>query len=267
VKKKVILLTSLREGFPALCIPPLANEAGIEITMIVFSHGFASNPRKASVRRLKKAMRIGLLGSLNGVRMRPWFNEDVCRLTGTTTVEELSHQLGLRLETTPSINAPTTIELFTEAKADLGISLGNSYISARVFGIPRLGMINVHHELPQYRGAQSAIWQLYDGSVETGFTIHQIDRHIDTGKVLYRETLPIDLRPTLRATVAHTCAQLFMESALRLPTVVRDYEVYSAAAREQAGGRTYTTPSIWQYLRMVRAHRRHVRSRGFVNTV
>ena|ERR1700730_1743036 len=58
------------------------------------------------------------------------------------------------------INSDGTVEIFTAA---LGLSLGNGYISKRVFSIPKFGMINVHSErLPEYQNAQSVIWPIYN---------------------------------------------------------------------------------------------------------
>ena len=63
-------------------------------------------------------------------------------------------------------------------------------------------MINIHHEvLPRFQGAQSVIWQSYEGPAEMGYTINRIDRHMETGDILYQEKMPIQLRPTLRERV------------------------------------------------------------------
>ena len=118
-------------------------------------------------------------------------------------------------------------------------------------------MINIHHEiLPEFQGAQSIIWQVYEGTLMTGYTIHQIDRRIDTGDILYQERISIDLRPTLRETVSHNCARLYEASAKGLVNVIINYPELVANAVHQRGGRSFTTPAFWQYLRMVRQHRR-----------
>ena len=60
-------------------------------------------------------------------------------------------------------------------EADLGLALGNGFIGPSIFTIPCFGMVNIHSEmLPEFRGAQSFIWPIYEGVGWMGFTIHQI---------------------------------------------------------------------------------------------
>lgn len=248
---RVIVLTSSLQGMAALAVPRLAQEPGIEIAMVVYSEGQVDRWRELK-RKLRKTLRIGPLGALAGMRMRDWF-----RQPAAPPLDETARALGLRFERVPKVNCERTRELFREASADLGLSLGNSYIGKKVFSIPRLGMLNVHHELlPEYQGAQSIIWQVHDGKRETGYTIHEIDEHIDTGRILYREALPIEFRETLEATVRHNLPRLRAASVEGLVRVLRDFERYRSQAAAQRGGRTFTTPTYAQFRRMEREHAR-----------
>jgi methionyl-tRNA formyltransferase len=253
---RIMILTSSLEGFASVCLPRLAEAPSIQVALVLLSEGGLTRPGKARWNKIKKAVRIGVLGTFNGIRLRPWFKDDVKALLAVEPIDRLAGRLGIPFESTPAINCARTIELIKASGAELGLSLGNGYIGSRVFTVPKHGMLNVHHELlPEYQGAQSVIWQIYNGSAETGYTVHQVDRHIDTGAILYRQVLPIDLRPTLRETVSRSVARLFSESAAKLPEIVRDYTALSARAKAQSGGARYTTPTYWQYLRMVRRHR------------
>jgi methionyl-tRNA formyltransferase len=226
--------------------------------MVVYSEGRTLNPKKHRQRKLAKVRKIGVLGALNGIRMRRWFREDVNEHLNIEDLESLANRLNVPFEKTPTINCQRTVDLFTAAGADLGLSLGNSYIGEKVFGSPKCGMINVHHELlPEFRGAQSVIWQIYEGSRETGYTIHQIDNHTDTGKILYQEKITMELRPTLRNTVSHNYSRLYEVSAKGLVKLVKGYLDFHAAAKSQVvRGRAFTTPTFWQYLKMTRQHRK-----------
>ncbi|GHA20475.1 methionyl-tRNA formyltransferase [Oceanisphaera arctica] len=66
-----------------------------------------------------------------------------------------------------------------------------------VLDAPRLGCINVHGSLlPRWRGAapiQRAIWA---GDRETGVTIMQMDKGLDTGAMLHLARLPIEAQDT-----------------------------------------------------------------------
>ena len=62
-----------------------------------------------------------------------------------------------------------------------------------IINLPPLGTINVHGSLlPKYRGAAPIQWALINGETETGVTIMQMDKGMDTGDILLREKLPIE---------------------------------------------------------------------------
>jgi methionyl-tRNA formyltransferase len=254
---QVVILTSFLRGLAPLCIPPLAQEPDITIKMVIYCQGRSAKPGKLLRQKLKKTLRIGLLGMLNGQRMTRWYRREVFRYIPDTCLEEVTARCGVRLETTPTVNCQRTRDLFIEADADLGISLGNDYIAPSVFSIPPHGMINIHHEiLPDFQGASSVIWQIYEGSTNTGYTIHQVARQIDAGDVLYQENMPIAFRPTLRETVSYNYARLMEASAKGLVMVAKHYTELASQARPQKEGRTFTTPTFGEYLHMVRQHRR-----------
>lgn len=258
---RIVILTSSLYGIASVCIPRLAENPKIEIAMIVYSEGRILFPWKYRKRKLKKVLKIGLLGALNGIRIRPWFSEGVNQQLRLERLDVLANRYGIRLEKTPTINCQRTIDLFTEANAQLGLSLGNGYIGRKVFSIPQYGMINIHGEiLPQFQGAQSVIWQIHERSLTTGYTIHQVDQHIDTGMILYQEEITIELKPTLRETVSYNCVRITEAASKGLLHVVSNYSELAAQAKPQSGGRSFTTPSFWQYLKMVQQHKKLYRN-------
>jgi methionyl-tRNA formyltransferase len=258
---RIVILTSTLYGTASACLPRLAENPKIDIAMIVYSEGQILNRWKYRKRQLKKIVKIGLPGAFNGIRIRPWFSEEVNQQLSLERLDVLANRYGIRLEKTPTINCQRTIDLFTEADAQLGLSLGNGYIGRKVFSIPQFGMANIHSEiLPQFQGAQSVIWQIHEGSLHTGYTIHQIDQHIDTGKILYQEKIPIEFKPTLRETVSYNGARITDAASKGLSYVVSNYSELAAQAQPQSGGRSFTTPTFWQYLKMVRQHKKLYRN-------
>ena len=66
-----------------------------------------------------------------------------------------------------------------------------------VLTIPRLGCINIHPSLlPRFRGAAPIERTILAGDTMTGVTIMQMDEGLDTGPILYQETLPVDEQET-----------------------------------------------------------------------
>lgn len=248
---RIIVLTCLSRGSASACLPALLASPSIEVAAVVLA-GRRSQSRIGRLKRLvRKVRRIGPLGALNGLRLRGWYRHEPF-----DAIDEICRRENVPLYRVPHVNSPETEDAFRAAKADLGVSLGNSYIASRVFEIPRHGMINLHGEiLPDYRGGQSVIWPIHEGRSETGFTIHRIDAAIDGGDILYQARRPIEFHRTLRATVEHNLPD-DAEVAAAVRMVCEQYEQLCRQAVPQGPGRSFTTPSFGQFRRMVRNNRR-----------
>ena len=254
---RVIILTTSAYGTAGHHLPVLAQFAKIDIAAVVLSEGLALNRRKRYSKIIRKILKIGILGALNGIRMRKWYNEHLDTHCNIKSIEDTCRQYSIPFIKVPSTNGKRTQQVFGDLKPDLALSLGNGYISSKVFNIPKYGMLNIHHEiLPDYQNAQSVIWQLYNGSCETGYTIHKIDDHIDTGDIILQERMPIYFNETLGETVTATLCRLLDRSAEGLKKVLENFDVYQNAASLQRLGRKYTTPSYWQYLKIVKNFKR-----------
>lgn len=70
-------------------------------------------------------------------------------------------------------------------------------LPTRVLKIPKGGVVNVHASLlPAYRGANPIQWAILDGQSETGLTTMLSDEGIDTGDMLLKRSLPIEIDDT-----------------------------------------------------------------------
>lgn len=248
---RIIILTSSLRGVASRVLPELCKNKSIDIAGVVLAHGVSPNKKRNLKKKFRKVLKIGILGALNGIRMRAWYADN-----DADDIHSLCQRLGVELTETPFINCDTTKEIFLKAKADLGLSLGNGYIAKSIFSIPKYGMINIHTEiLPDFQNAQSIIWPIYEERKETGFTIHQIDRKIDTGDILFQEKYPIEFAPLLKDTVRQNLNTARSRISSAFSYVCENYELLKEKAISQADGNSYTTPSIWQFLRIVKNHR------------
>ncbi len=255
-------MTQRTYGLGALALPLLGGDPRLDVVgLLHVSDGGGS--RRPWRRVLRKVRRIGPVGALNGVRMRRWYGQDLAQALDLRPVDEVAVGLGVPVVRVPGPGAPETERALRDWGADAALSLGNGYIPERVFSVPPLGMVNVHHELlPDFRGAQGVIWQLHEGSATTGFTIHAIDRSLDTGAVLLREEVPIRFGRTLGETVTTTMAELYRRSADRLSDVLANLEDLLRTSPPQGPGRSFTTPSLTAYRRIVENHTRLAGLRG-----
>lgn len=248
---KVAILTSSLNGVASHHLKELLKNDSYEIAAVFYSQGLVVQKKKFYLKKIKKTFKIGFLGTLNGIRMRKWYNENTAAYLDIENLEGLCRNNKIPFHVVNSINNKVTEKILREAKVRVGISLGNGYIASRIFSIPELGMINIHHEqLPEFQNAQSVIWQLYEGSDKTAYTIHKIDKQIDTGAVIFSEQIPIIFKETLADTVAATYAALFEASAAGLVKVLSDFDHYYHSAVPQKTGSKYTTPNIFQFWRI-----------------
>jgi methionyl-tRNA formyltransferase len=96
------------------------------------------------------------------------------------------------------------------------------------------------------------IWPIYNNETTTGVTIHQITDGIDEGNILYRESFPITFRPTLDETVRATLSETRSRAAKAVSHVCANFFELRTASIRQSNACRYTTPTIWQFLRMRR---------------
>ena len=247
----IIILTSSSKGSASYIIPTLIKSDQINISAIILTKSKVKNKNKFFIRKIKKIFQIGFFGSLIGIIMRKWYSEKVLEIEECSSLEEISFKYSIPLIKTSKLNSNDTINAIRNSKAKLGVSLGNSYISKRVFTIPALGFINIHHELlPEYKNAQSIIWQIFNKSEVSGYTIHQIDSLIDNGKILYKQEIPIKFTKTLSNTVAVNYLELRKKSADGLLEVLKDFGLYKNNAKKQPTGSSYTTPTFKQFIKI-----------------
>ena len=93
-------------------------------------------------------------------------------------------------------------------------------LSEEILSMPRYGCINIHASLlPKYRGSAPIQQVILDGEKETGVTIMQMDKGIDTGDMLLQRAVPIAEKETgdsLHDKLAETGADLIVEALRKL---------------------------------------------------
>ena len=82
-----------------------------------------------------------------------------------------------------------------QKKPDLIVVFSMSRLLRKdILQIPKFGAINLHTSyLPYYRGPNPDFWQYVDMVMNPGVTIHFIDENEDTGKIINRGRIKIDL--------------------------------------------------------------------------
>lgn len=92
------------------------------------------------------------------------------------------------------IRAPEVVSVLAAYAADIFVVAAfGQILSPAILQLPRYGCINIHASLlPRYRGAAPIQRSIIDGEKETGVTIMQMDKGLDTGDILFAERVAID---------------------------------------------------------------------------
>jgi methionyl-tRNA formyltransferase len=101
-------------------------------------------------------------------------------------VKDRALSMGLRVETPEKSRSPEFLDLLRSQDADaLVVAAYGQILSTKVLESARCGGINLHGSiLPKYRGAAPIQRAIEDGAVETGITLMQMDRGMDTGDMI-----------------------------------------------------------------------------------
>jgi len=108
-------------------------------------------------------------------------------------IKECALELGIRVESPEKSRAPEFVEVLLAEEADaLLVAAYGQILSTKVLESAKRGSINLHGSiLPNYRGAAPVQRCLLNGETETGVTLMQMDKGMDTGDIITIERLAI----------------------------------------------------------------------------
>jgi methionyl-tRNA formyltransferase len=110
-----------------------------------------------------------------------------------SAVKALALEHHLTILQPASLRPVAVVEALAALRPDVivVVAYGN-LLPPTVLALPPYGCINLHASLlPKYRGAAPVHWALMHGETVTGYTIMQMDEHLDTGPMLWREECAI----------------------------------------------------------------------------
>ncbi|MBN9502579.1 MAG: methionyl-tRNA formyltransferase [Armatimonadetes bacterium 55-13] len=108
-------------------------------------------------------------------------------------VKQAAMELGIPVETPEKARGPEFVERLQAEQADaLLVASYGQILSQKVLDSARIGGINLHGSiLPKYRGAAPIQRAILEGESETGITLMQMDKGMDTGDMISVVTTPI----------------------------------------------------------------------------
>jgi len=102
---------------------------------------------------------------------------------------------------THDINSDDVANFISSRSPDVIAVCGSKVLKPKIFKLAPKGTINIHCGItPHYRSANPVEWALYNKDFEKiGVTIHFVDEGVDTGNVIYQQTIPVERGDTVRS--------------------------------------------------------------------
>ena len=109
-----------------------------------------------------------------------------------SAVKKFAVERGIPVLQPEKLKDPAFLEQLRALKPDLFVVVAFRMLPEQVWTMPRLGTFNLHAALlPQYRGAAPINWAVINGETRTGVTTFMIDKNIDTGGIILRQSINV----------------------------------------------------------------------------
>ncbi len=139
-----------------------------------------------------------------------------------TAVKQVAKRHRLSVLQPSELKDPFFVRALAGFSPDIIVVVAFRILPPEIFKLPRLGSINLHPSmLPELRGAAPIVWALINGMTETGVTIFQLERKVDTGGILLQKKAIIkedDDAGSLSERLSETGAGLIIKTLDRLET-------------------------------------------------
>jgi folate-dependent phosphoribosylglycinamide formyltransferase PurN len=223
---RVILLTHGGSELVLECLSKLEN---VEVVGVIIET--ATTPQRPFKEKLKRSIKYdGYSATFKKLfakvlkRKSAEYSDDQIVANLQNLTEETATKFGIKVYKVENYHLESSLELIRSLNADLGIVYGTNIIKESVFGIPKLGSINLHQGLaPIYRGGPPVFWELFNNEAFVGLTVHFVASKVDTGDIILQKTVPLnydfslgtDFEPFLdkfRSELRKDCAEMVAEA-------------------------------------------------------
>ena len=162
-------------------------------------------------------------------------------------VKDKAIECGIEIFQPTRIKEEEAINKLKSYNADVIIVVAfGQILSEEILNLPKYGCINVHGSLlPKYRGAAPIQWAIINGEKETGVTTMYMDKGLDTGDMLLKESFEINNNDTygsIHDKMAMIGAKILKDTLLRVEdkTILREkqndeFSSYAPMIKKETG--------------------------------
>ncbi|MEO6522360.1 MAG: methionyl-tRNA formyltransferase [Mucilaginibacter sp.] len=139
-----------------------------------------------------------------------------------SAVKQYAVANGLKVLQPEKLKNPEFLTELKALQADLQVVVAFRMLPEVVWSMPPKGTINLHGSLlPHYRGAAPINWAVINGELFSGVSTFFLKQEIDTGDILFTETVPIaenDTAGDLHDTLMEVGAKLLVKTVKAIET-------------------------------------------------
>ncbi len=150
-----------------------------------------------------------------------------------------------------SINSPEGHALLKKLNPDIVIIVTTRILSRHTLQVTKAKFLNIHSGItPLYRGVHGGYWALINNDNENcGVTVHLVDEGIDTGGVLYQDTITDVINPKDNF-LTYTYLQLSKAIPLLKKAIIdiQKNDIKTKKVLTTSGQSLFYQPTFWFYL-------------------
>ena len=156
-----------------------------------------------------------------------------------TPVKECAVSYGIPVLQPVRLREQEAVNELRQYQADLFVVAAfGQILSEEILTMPKFGCVNIHASLlPKYRGAAPIQWVILNGEKETGVTIQQMAKGIDTGDMLMKTVVPIAPKET-GASLHDKLMEAGAELILKVLPLIQEGKLIPEKQREEEASHT-----------------------------
>jgi len=181
--------------------------------------------------------------------MGPWFNlKYLFKLFfDRRTIKRVAQTHGIPITWIVDVNSSEFRSELNQKKITIALSLCSQIYAEDILSRTRVKFYNFHPSLlPRNKGRFPIFWAISNGDEEQGITCHEINLHIDDGRILFQNKIKMkknDNVPAILDRINTLAAEIFEEALQRISK--DEYQIINSPADSCYG----PTPTLRQILK------------------
>ena len=210
-------------------------------------------PKRALIK--KRIKRLGLFRVIGQILFIAY--NTILSILSKNQIENLKKKYSLSdlnypcniLHKVENINDNETVDIISSIRPDVIIVCGTRIISEKVLASINSIFLNIHTGItPKYRGVHGGYWALTRKDFKNcGVTVHLVDKGIDTGGILYQDTIEINDNDNFNTYPYHQIKKAIPLMLLALNDVSNNN--IKVKKRDDLSSKIWSHPTIIDYLK------------------